>query len=128
MGHPRQRSIIWREKFTLKRIGLVSPLAQHRWIVWLMLISVTFPLSPGVIETDMCTYWFKELGPDWFEPDFHVDSGMQTQLDTKVASALKETAITVAQGSKDIIGIIDDAEREKEGGQFVHVDGSRLAW
>lgn len=35
---------------------------------------------------------------------------------------------TVETVSVSLIKIIDESTREKEGGQFVHVDGTRLPW
>ena len=35
---------------------------------------------------------------------------------------------TVEAVSNSVINLIDESAREKDGGQFLHVDGTHLAW
>ena len=37
-------------------------------------------------------------------------------------------ALSVGTVSVSLVRLINESTREKEGGQFVHVDGSRLPW
>ncbi|CAA7260849.1 unnamed protein product [Cyclocybe aegerita] len=71
---------------------------------------VAFPLSPGVVRTDMA---------------YHA-----SELDTtgEIAKLLDQASVSVEDASAMLVNIIDNATREKEGGEFVNVDGGRIPW
>ncbi|CAA7260848.1 unnamed protein product [Cyclocybe aegerita] len=76
---------------------------ENEWLV-------AFPLSPGVVKTDM-TYQAREMDK----------KGEMAKLQDQVF-------ISVEDASVMLVNIIDIATREKEGGELVNVDGGRIPW
>ncbi|KJA15534.1 hypothetical protein HYPSUDRAFT_219976 [Hypholoma sublateritium FD-334 SS-4] len=73
---------------------------------------VAFPLSPGPVDTDMF--------------QFAVDTDTTGTL--KKMLALFPSIPTVETASVALVKIIDESSREKEGGEFVEFDGTRILW
>ncbi|KAF9035352.1 NAD(P)-binding protein [Hymenopellis radicata] len=71
---------------------------------------ICFPLSPGAVHTDMTRT----------NRDLDKTGSIAHSMDTLGRSA--ETAATM------LMDVVDNATREKDGGEFVDVDGSRLMW
>ncbi|KJA22255.1 hypothetical protein HYPSUDRAFT_41149 [Hypholoma sublateritium FD-334 SS-4] len=76
---------------------------------------VTFPLSPGPVDTDM----------------------LRNAIENDKSGTLQKLAVddgslnwraTVETVSVSLIKIIDESTREKDGGEFIHVDGTRIPW
>ncbi|KJA22316.1 hypothetical protein HYPSUDRAFT_41181 [Hypholoma sublateritium FD-334 SS-4] len=73
---------------------------------------VAFPVSPGPVNTDMLR--------DTVAAD---TSGLMK----KMVDGLPNLP-TVETVSVSLISLIDGSTREKDGGQFIHVDGTRVSW
>ncbi|KAF9465124.1 NAD(P)-binding protein [Collybia nuda] len=71
---------------------------------------VCFPLAPGIVETDMAR-----------EHRILDKTGILKPI-------LDSAAISPAEAAAQLIGIIDNSTREKEGGEFVNIDGGRVTW
>ncbi|KAF8970814.1 NAD(P)-binding protein [Flammula alnicola] len=69
-----------------------------------------FPLAPGIVDTDMA----KE----------------NRALDSTGKLGLLQDAIQVtpAEAGTALVNIIEGSTREKDGGEFINVDGSKIAW
>ncbi|KAF8970821.1 NAD(P)-binding protein [Flammula alnicola] len=68
-----------------------------------------FPLAPGMVETDMANANFG--------------------LDTSGALAsFKGMMVTPAVAGTALINIIEASTREKDGGEFINVDGTKIPW
>lgn len=71
---------------------------------------VCFPLAPGIVKTDM--------------------SRANREMDTTGSLAPIQDAIAMESedAAVSLIDIIDGSTREKDGGEFINVDGSRTPW
>jgi hypothetical protein len=49
------------------------------------------------------------------------ESGVLTKM-------IEEHGMSIAEGSTHLVKIIEESTREKDGGEFVNFDGSRLEW
>ncbi|KJA22326.1 hypothetical protein HYPSUDRAFT_164726 [Hypholoma sublateritium FD-334 SS-4] len=78
---------------------------ENEWLI-------AFPLSPGAVDTDMLR---NNVVAD-------TTGLLKKMLETIPTLPTAETASAL------LIKLIDGSTREKEGGQFVHVDGTRLPW
>ncbi|KII87105.1 hypothetical protein PLICRDRAFT_244863 [Plicaturopsis crispa FD-325 SS-3] len=67
-------------------------------------LIVTFPIHPGLVDTDMTTSVSSQIA-DWSYP-----------------------AITVGESVGGLLGVIDKATREKDGGEFWTWAGDKLPW
>ncbi|PPQ89240.1 LOW QUALITY PROTEIN: hypothetical protein CVT25_001319 [Psilocybe cyanescens] len=78
---------------------------ENEWLV-------TFPLSPGGVDSDMFDYT------------------KATDATGVVADLVKEygTFPTADQAAILLLKIIDESTREKDGGEFINIDGSRPPW
>ncbi|KAJ3501769.1 hypothetical protein NLJ89_g9193 [Agrocybe chaxingu] len=76
---------------------------ENEWLV-------SFPLAPGIVQTDMA-YQARELDT----------SGQLGVLQDQLFVSVEEASVL-------LVNIVDNATREKEGGEFVNVDGSRIPW
>ncbi|KJA19310.1 hypothetical protein HYPSUDRAFT_143895 [Hypholoma sublateritium FD-334 SS-4] len=77
---------------------------ENEWLV-------AFPLAPGVVNTDSA-------------------KAAMANDTTGVFDSLREhiTLQTPEEAAKALVDLIDRATREKEGGEFVDVDGGRIPW
>ncbi|KJA22259.1 hypothetical protein HYPSUDRAFT_186447 [Hypholoma sublateritium FD-334 SS-4] len=79
---------------------------------------IAFPLSPGPVDTDMLR--------------FVVDNDKRGALSGALKKLVEEGASaswpTVETASVSLLKVIDESTREKDGGEFTHVDGTRLPW
>ena len=57
----------------------------------------------------------------------HVIEGKTGELQKWINSEISKVP-TVETVSVSLIKLIDDSTREKDGGQFLNVDGTRIAW
>ncbi|KAF9035377.1 NAD(P)-binding protein [Hymenopellis radicata] len=71
---------------------------------------ICFPLAPGAVDTDMAR----------INRDLDKTGSIAQMLDAIGRSA--ETAATM------LMDVVEKATREKDGGEFVDVDGSRITW
>ncbi|KAJ3501770.1 hypothetical protein NLJ89_g9192 [Agrocybe chaxingu] len=71
---------------------------------------VAFPLSPGVVKTD-AVYQARDLDKTG-----------------EIAKLLDQASVSIEDASVMLVNIVDNATREKEGGEFVDVDGGRIPW
>jgi len=76
---------------------------ENEWIT-------CFPLSPGVVKTDMAI--------------------SHRAMDTTGALApiQDQMQITPEKCAALLISIIEESTREKDGGEFINVDGSKIPW
>ncbi|KJA22262.1 hypothetical protein HYPSUDRAFT_41161 [Hypholoma sublateritium FD-334 SS-4] len=79
---------------------------ENDWII-------VFPLSPGPVDTDMLRVAVAE----------DKSGVLQTLIDAETSNVP-----TVETVSVSLIKLIDESTRDKEGAQFVNVDGTRLPW
>ncbi|KAJ7769958.1 NAD(P)-binding protein [Mycena metata] len=76
---------------------------ENEWLV-------SFPLAPGVVVTDML-------------------AGVIAADNTGAVANLNDMqGMSPEESAKRVMSIIDGATREKEGGEFWDVDGSKLPW
>ncbi|KJA22263.1 hypothetical protein HYPSUDRAFT_215866 [Hypholoma sublateritium FD-334 SS-4] len=78
---------------------------ENEWLV-------VFPLSPGPVDTDMRRTMLASVA-----------SG--TSQKRRKATENPPTAEIV---SVALVKLIDESTRDKDGGQFVHIDGTQLSW
>lgn len=57
-----------------------------------------------------------------------VDQALAIDTDGVFAKAFEGRSRTVEDASKAIVKIVDGSTREKEGGEFLNVDGTKLPW
>lgn len=95
--------------------------------------TVSFPLSPGEIDTDMCThlhtvYPLNLANGNLFRAvDFTIladKSGEYQDLIKKRGYGLPPAPEVAAL----LLKIIDNSTREENGGEFMSVDGGKLPW
>ncbi|KAF8970810.1 NAD(P)-binding protein [Flammula alnicola] len=70
---------------------------------------ICFPLAPGMVETDMA----KE------NRDLDASGTFESFRDLMTTPAIAATAL---------VNIIEGSTREKDGGEFINVDGNKLTW
>jgi len=76
---------------------------ENEWIV-------CFPLAPGGVDTDMAR------------------AGMAMDTTGALTAMMAGTTFPVDVAANNLINLISNATREKEGGEFIVVDGSKLPW
>ncbi|KAK0470970.1 NAD(P)-binding protein [Armillaria novae-zelandiae] len=76
---------------------------ENDWII-------CFPLAPGIVDTDM--------------------SRSNRVMDTTgtLAPIQDALAISADKAATLLLGIIENSTREKDGGEFINVDGQKLTW
>ncbi|PBK79956.1 NAD(P)-binding protein [Armillaria gallica] len=76
---------------------------ENDWII-------CFPLAPGIVDTDM--------------------SRANRVMDTTgtLAPIQDALAISAEKAATLLLGIVENSTREKDGGEFINVDGQKLTW
>ncbi|KAF8623181.1 hypothetical protein AX17_007506 [Amanita inopinata Kibby_2008] len=77
--------------------------AENDWII-------AFPLAPGMVDTDMAR------------------ESRKLEKTGAMASMLDAHQITPEAAAPQLLNLIDNATREKEGGEFMNFDGTKFAW
>ncbi|KAH9484734.1 Norsolorinic acid ketoreductase [Psilocybe cubensis] len=78
---------------------------ENEWLI-------TFPLSPGGVDTDMFDY----------SKETDASGALQAVIQTYGEFPTADKVAVL------LLNIIDESTREKDGGQFINVDGSRASW
>ncbi|KAF9024456.1 NAD(P)-binding protein [Hymenopellis radicata] len=76
---------------------------ENEWLI-------CFPLAPGIVDTDM--------------------SRLNRSLDKTGSLAQIQDAMSIPgeTAARMLVGIVEDATREKDGGEFVNIDGTKIPW
>ncbi|TFK37008.1 hypothetical protein BDQ12DRAFT_724461 [Crucibulum laeve] len=76
---------------------------ENEWLI-------CFPLSPGIVATDMA-------------------SSNRTMDKTGTLAPIQDAMqISPEEAARALINIIEGSTREKDGGEFINVDGSKIPW
>lgn len=96
--------------------------------------SVSFPMNPGPVNTDMCEY-------SQYPSVTHIISlffmyiSVRNTLSSDTSGIFKNmlegmgrNLPTTEEAADLLLKVIDNSTRENEGGEFIDVDGKKLSW